>query len=207
MNSRTAAGTDDRPLKWGYAIAGAFAIGFAALIQVAFEGLDEETLANLPAIVAIPYGVAGEMGITIPLAVLGLGLILRDVLSHGSAGGSVAHPASRSARPSRVPKTKPALTGADEALEVGEPLAEEAPAKAAGPQPARKIAAVAGGFGGRSERAPESIPGKTGGPVGDSTPLPQRPGSGQLTLSSAKYMNRNPGGSFRRGSTNHTEDV
>src|SRR5262245_26211199 len=39
-------------VKWGYAIAGAIALGIAAVIQVAFGGLDEETLATLPAIVA-----------------------------------------------------------------------------------------------------------------------------------------------------------
>jgi hypothetical protein len=36
--------------------------------------------------------------------------------------------------------------------------------------------------------------------------VPQRPGSGQVVLSSAKYLNKNPGGSFRRGTTQHTKD-
>jgi hypothetical protein len=207
MNSRTSAGTDDGPVKWGFAIAGAIAIGFAALIQLAFDGLDAETLATLPAMVAILYGIAGKLGVTIPLAVLGFGLILRDVLGNRNTGTGVARPVARLAHISRTSKTKSAaVSDAGECQEVGEPLAEEAPAPAAVAQPARKIAAVAGGFGGRGGSAQESIPGKTGGPVGDSTPLPQRSGSGQMVLSSAKYLNRDPGASFRRGTTHHTRN-
>jgi len=201
--------TDNDSLKWGYAIAGACALGFAALIQIAFDSLDETALERLPAFVTIPYGIAGKLGITIPLAALGLGLILRDVLVHRNATVCErgAGALSRLARASRTSDARSApVAGTEENLEVGEPLQEAAPAAPAGAKPAPKIAAVARGFGGRGGSAPESIPGKTGGPVGDSTPAPQRPGSGQIELSSAKYLNRNPGGSFRRGTIQHTQD-
>jgi hypothetical protein len=197
--------TDAGSLKWGYAFAGACAVGFAALIQVAFDGLDEEALANLPAIVTVPYGLAGKLGITMPLALLGVGLILRDVMVNGR-GSTMSTAATTTSRLSRIggahpPKPDVARKSADD-LEVGEPLVEDLPPPAPSKKPARKIAALAGGFGGRREGVPET----TGGPVGDSVPLPQRPGSGQVVLSSAKYLNKNPGGSFRRGTTQHTND-
>jgi hypothetical protein len=165
-------------MKWGYAFAGACALGFAALIQVAFGGLDEESLGRLPAIVTVPYGLAGKLGITVPLALLGVGLILRDVLVNRRAG-----------------------TVRLDDLEEGEPLADEIPSPAPA-KPAKKIAALAGGFEGRHEKANAT----TGGPVADAAPIAQRPGSGQVVLSSARYLNKNPGGSFRKGTSSHSHD-
>lgn len=193
MKTATSKGISDSSMKWGYAFAGACALGFAALIQVAFDGLDEEALANLPDIVTVPYGIAGKLGITVPLALLGIGLILRDALvnQRSSAAGSVVASSRRA---------KDAV--ADEALEMGEPLPDEVAPAPAAPKPGKKIAALAGGFGGRGGGVPE----ETGGPVGDAAPVAQRPGSGQVVLSSAKYLNKNPGGSFRKGSSNHTTE-
>ena len=192
-------------MKWGYAFAGACALGFAALIQVAFDGLDEDALANLPAIITIPYGIAGKLGITVPLAMLGVGLILRDVMVNGR-GNSMATAATPSSRLSKIPGVRtpqPEVSrGSVEDLEMGEPIADDPPPIAPSKQPVKKIAALAGGFGGRRDGAPEA----TGGPVSDSAPAPQRPGSGQVALSSAKYLNKNPGGSFRRGTTQRTND-
>lgn len=62
-----------------YVLAGAIALGFAALIQFASGGLGEEMLADLPEIVTVPHGVAGKLALTIPLARLGLVLIVRGV--------------------------------------------------------------------------------------------------------------------------------
>jgi hypothetical protein len=179
MSTITLQKVDTGAMKWGYAFAGACALGFAALIQVAFGGLDEEALANLPAIVTVPYGIAGKLGITVPLALLGVGLILRDVLVN-RRGGIV----------------KP------DDLEEAEPLAEEVPSPALAPKPGKKIAALAGGFEGRHHTPPPT----TGGPVGDAVPIAQRPGSGQVVLSSAKYLNKNPSGCFRKGTSSHTND-
>ena len=197
--------TDSASMKWGYAFAGACAIGFAALIQVAFGGLDEEALANLPAIVTVPYGIAGKLGITVPLALLGAGLILRDVLVNqaGNTTGSAATPSRRIKLPPLPGLKHETARGAGEDLEVGEPLEESPPAPLPSPakKPARKIAALPASFGGRRDGAAET----TGGVLGDA-PVPQRPGTGQVVLSSAKYLNKNPGGSFRRGSTQHSTD-
>jgi hypothetical protein len=192
-------------MKWGYAFAGACALGFAALIQVAFDGLDEDALANLPAIITIPYGIAGKLGITVPLAMLGAGLILRDVVINGR-GSSMATAATTPSRFGKIagihtPKSE-VVRGSAEDLEMGEPIADDAPPLAPSKKPAKKIAALAGGFGGRRDGAPVA----TGGPMSDSAPVPQRPGSGQVVLSSAKYLNKDPGGSFRRGTTQHKND-
>jgi hypothetical protein len=192
----------DANLKWGYAFAGLIALGFAALIQVAFHGLDEETLANMPAAVTVPYGFAGKLGITIPLALLGLGLIVRDGLANlRDTSGSI----ERVVRPRREIAPAPGLaaaTHAEELLEEGEPIPDQPPGQVGSAKPARKIAALTAGFEGRAAGAPA----RTGGPVSSSDPVPQRPGSGQIALSSAKYLNKNPGGSFRKGTTNNTTD-
>lgn len=189
-------------MKWGYAIAGAFALGFALLIQVAFDGLDEEGAANLPAIAAVPYSIAGKPGITVPLALIGLGLILRDALVNRAArmskgvGTTLERP-----RKAEISAQRAATTaGANDELEVGEPIPDEAPSVVSGTKPAgRKIAALEGPFDGRGKNAPAS----TGGPIGDSNPMPQRADSGQVVLSSAKYLNKNSSG-FRRGNTNQS---
>jgi hypothetical protein len=212
MRSNTRETPDAGAMKWGYAFAGACALGFAALIQVAFDGLDEEALARLPAIVTVPYGMAGKLGITVPLALLGVGLILRDLLVNRRAVAARPEAAvpGRATRNARARQAEPVTAPvAVEELEVGEPLADEmsSPAPAAKPaaplvKPGKKIAALAGAFDGRHDGAPVT----TGGPVGDAEPIAQRPGSGQVVLSSAKYLNKNPGGSFRKGTSSHTHD-
>lgn len=205
MRSNTLETSDPGAMKWGYAFAGACALGFAALIQAAFGGLEEESLANLPAIVTVPYGIAGKLGITVPLALLGVGLILRDLLVN-QRGGTARLDESAPGRSTRIAGVRQPEPGAApvavEDLEVGEPLADEVPSPAPVAKPGKKIAALAGGFGGRHEGAPAT----TGGPVGDAEPVAQRPGSGQVVLSSAKYLNKNPGGSFRKGTSSHTHD-
>jgi hypothetical protein len=198
MKSNHSNSAGSASMKWGYAFAGACVLGFALLIQLAFQGLDEETLAGLPAIVSIPYGLAGKLGVTVPLALLGIGLIGRDLLVNGrigQTGETAGNVRSLAENPGASPQ-------AIDDLEMGEPIPDEDPPARAPQKPAKKIAALAGGFRGRSEGLAEVV----GGPVGDSAPVAQRPGSGQVALSSAKYLNKNPGGSFRKGSTNHTSD-
>ena len=159
---------------------------------------------HLPAIVTVPYGIAGKLGITVPLALLGVGLILRDVVVNQHAGSTEVNAVvpARLKKISRVCSPKPgAVPGEVEDLEVGEPLVDEVPLVQPTQKPAMKIAARAGGFGGRAGGVPET----TGGPVGDSAPVPQRPGSGQVVLSS-ENSEQNPGGSFRKGVTNRTKD-
>src|SRR5688572_12511287 len=92
---------DDPGSKWGYATAGAIALGFATAIQFAFGGLDDEALASLPAFIVVPYEFAGKLGLTVPLAALDLILILRDVIPNlnGTRGTSGAPAALR--RPAR----------------------------------------------------------------------------------------------------------
>src|SRR5262245_13220033 len=102
-------------MKWGYAIAGAIALGFALFIQVAFVGLDEEGVANLPAIAAVPYSLAGKLGITIPLLLLGVGLILRDVLANQPNQNEPPREKAK-AKPRRESKETVAT---DDGLEIG----------------------------------------------------------------------------------------
>ena len=196
--------------KWGYAIAGGIALGFAAIIQFAFGDLEGESLANLPAFVRIPYTVAGKLGLTVPLALLGLGLIIRDVLASrrtGAAqvvslprGAGLKRGSSCAVPPVPVPApaaTEPADSAADpnaepiaEELEAGEPLPEEEQTGSG----RRKIPALPGRFDGRvsSEEA------ATGGPA----PAASEPSStkakskskGTVELASAKYLNKNKKG-------------
>jgi hypothetical protein len=169
--------------KWGYAIAGCIALAFAAVIQFAFGGLDEEMLANLPAVVTVPYGIAGKLGLTVPLAILGLGLILRDTMANSrGTNGDSARLAGRRGR---------AKPQDEEELEMGEPLPDE-PAPAASPKGVvKKIPA-----------GPARAPSRPAGGA------PQIDAGGGMVLSSAKYLNQNPGGgpgNLRKGSTEHTK--
>jgi hypothetical protein len=198
--------------KWGYAIAGGIALGFAAIIQFAFGDLEGESLANLPAFVRIPYTVAGKLGLTVPLAILGLGLVIRDVLASRRTGAAqvVSSPrgaglkrgSSPAVPPAPTPAPAPAVaepadSAADpnaepiaEELEAGEPLPEEEQTGSG----RRKIPALPGRFDGRvsSEEA------ATGGPA----PAASEPSStktksksqGTVELASAKYLNKNKKG-------------
>ena len=51
---------DETESKWGYAVAGAIALGFAALIQFAFDP-PPDALEGLHPIVSVPYEVAGKL--------------------------------------------------------------------------------------------------------------------------------------------------
>ncbi len=157
--------------KWGYAVAGAIALGFATVIQFAFGGLNEDSLARLPAFVKVAYGVGGKLGITVPLALFGLVLIGRDLVAKKQ---SKVVDAPSPARPAKAVPTWCALkaAGDDEDLEVGEPIPGEGSPKPAAET--KKIAATRGRF--------------AGGPTGDS-PEPSEDGGG-MVLSSAKYLNR-----------------
>jgi hypothetical protein len=182
--------------KWGYAVAGGIALAFAAVIQFAFGGLDAEMLENLPAVVTVPYGVAGKLGLTVPLAVLGLGLILRDVLvnSRGSNADPGPTPARLAAAAGRRGRATPPQDEGE--LEYGEPLPDE-PVPAAAPKGVVK-----------------KIP---AGPAPAPAPAPRRPAAsappvdtgGGMVLQSAKYLNRNPGGggpgNLRKGRIEHTK--
>jgi hypothetical protein len=152
MTSPRAQTTPEDPgSKWGYATAGAIALGFAAVIQFAFGGLDDEALANMPAVIVVPYEFAGKLGLTVPLAALGLFLILRDAISNvkGAGVASAAHAALR--RPARKHVMALAAGGdelpvADE-METGEPLADEERSRTRRP----RIVGLPGRFEGRIE--------------------------------------------------------
>jgi len=73
---------DDVEMKWGYAFAGALALGFAAVVQFVFGELTAEGAEALPAVLAVAYAAAGKLGLTVPLTILGVGLILFDVAKH-----------------------------------------------------------------------------------------------------------------------------
>jgi hypothetical protein len=66
---------------WGYAFAGLLALAFAAAIQFAFGELTPEAADDLPYFGPV-YKVAGKLGLTVPLAALGFGLVLLDVFRH-----------------------------------------------------------------------------------------------------------------------------
>jgi hypothetical protein len=186
--------------KWGYATAGAIALAFAAVIQFAFGDLSTDTQARLPAFVRIPYAVAGKLGLTVPMALVGLGLIGRDVLANRRAGlppvaggprevGPRSGASSRVARPPVPAHAAPGAEPLAEELEAGEPLpGEEQPAEQTG-SGRRKIPALPGGFDGRVSTT-ES--GTTAGPApAGSEPRPAKAkGTGTVELSSAKYLNK-----------------
>ena len=181
---------EDKEVKWGYAFAGVLAIGIAAVVQFAFGDLDQETQDNLPAIFAIPYAVGGKLGLTVPLCVIGLCLILRDALFQG--GGKKQ--AATSPRPS-----KRAARQEEEELEMGEPISEEAETVPnSGPV---KIPAARGRFAGTTRPSGSSSgESRSGGGVTS---------DGQMVLTTAKYLNRKPGSGnrdFRKGKTNSTQD-
>ena len=92
--------TDESP--WGYAFAGLAAIGFAAVIQFA---LDE-----LPA-AALNYFPIGKLALTVPLAALGVVLVLRDLFTNLLRRPAVAAQAPREkvARTQREPAPPAAL--------------------------------------------------------------------------------------------------
>ena len=156
----------------------------------------------LPAIVTVPYGIAGKLGITVPLGLARLGPDSpRRARQPARASLPAALPYRRKDRGRSPAWDRTARSGGDEA---GEPLADEVPSPAqTAPKPGKKIAALAGGFGGRRCGCPADN-GRAGRAMRASRPAP---GSGQVVLSSAKYLNKNPGGSFRKGSTqSHDEE-
>lgn len=155
--------------KWGYAVAGAIALGFAAVIQFAFGGLNEESLARLPAFIKVAYGVGGKLGITVPLAVLGLVLIGRDLLAKKQ---SKVVDAPSPARPAKAAPSWCALKAAqdEEDLEVGEPI----PGQSMVELPAKPVIAARKPLGAAKTSKPNPEPEENGGVV----------------LSSAKYLNR-----------------
>jgi hypothetical protein len=77
-------GENGNELKWGYAFAGALALGFAALIEFAFGDLTPEGVEALPSFLAVAYELAGKHGLTVPLAILGVVLLVWEVAKpHG----------------------------------------------------------------------------------------------------------------------------
>jgi hypothetical protein len=66
---------------WGYAIAGGLALTAAAAVQFALADQVSEALHNLPS-VGPAFESVGLLGVTGPVAGLGLGLVLLDVLRH-----------------------------------------------------------------------------------------------------------------------------
>jgi hypothetical protein len=172
---------DEKEMKWGYAFAGVLAIGIAVVVQFAFGELDQEGQENLPAILAVPYALGGKLGLTIPLAVIGLGLVLRDILVHGGSSAKVT--SSRSAK--RTARQEPE----EEELEMGEPLSEAV--EGMEPQPAAVKIPGARGFTGTTR------PAGSGGGSSSSTGGSH---NGQMVLTTAKYLGtKNGKPDFRKG--------
>jgi hypothetical protein len=184
---------EDKEMKWGYAIAGVLAIGIAAVVQFVFGDLDQETQENLPALFAIPYAMGGKLGLTIPLAVIGLILLLCEAFLHG--GGS--EQTTTSAAPRSAKRTAPAKRAAqqeEEEMEMGEPLSEAVEGE---PQPNAVKIPARGRFAGapRSSGAPRS-----GGAARSSEEESGVTSDGHMVLSTAKYLGTNGGKpSFRKG--------
>ena len=123
----------------GYACAGVLALSLAALLHFGFNNLNPEQVDELPPFLGAVYKAVGIGGVSVPLGVLGLGLIAREVFFT---------PRRRPARekPRRVvvvrrPGEAATLVEADadappgavghelvEALPTGEPLDEAPPA-------------------------------------------------------------------------------
>jgi hypothetical protein len=133
----------------------------------------------------VPYSLAGKLGITVPLALIGVGLIARDLLANAGTGG---------VRTTTAPaRTRRAVPKADDDLEVGEPIPEELATPAAPIPAARKIPV-----------------GPTRRPAAGTPSAPPVDAGGGMVLSSAKYLssgNNGAGGArgnFRTGRTHHT---
>jgi hypothetical protein len=157
---------EDKEIKWGYAFAGAIALGFATVIQFAFGSLDDDSLARLPGFIKLAYGIGGKLGITVPLALLGLGLIIRDLASHRPAAASASNATPRSGKSWCAQKAEQD----DEDLEVGEPI----PGQSMVELPAKPVIAARKPLGAAKTSKPNPEPEENGGVV----------------LSSAKYLNR-----------------
>jgi hypothetical protein len=100
-------GGNEQEMRWGYAFAGAMALGFAAIVQFVFGELTPEGIEALPAFLAGLYIAAGKLGLTVPLAGLGALLILFDVARGG--GGS---PKPAAAEPTAAARLNAAMTAA-----------------------------------------------------------------------------------------------
>ena len=189
----------------GYACAGVLALSLAALLHFGFNNLNPEQVDELPPFLGAVYKAVGIGGVSVPLGVLGLGLIAREVFFT---------PRRRPVRekPRRVvvvrrPGEAATLVEADadappgavghelvEALPTGEPLDEAPPAdegaEAGGPaDPGRPR--IRGGWG-------AGTPNARRGRVTDASE-PEKTtvvgsGGGQMQLSSAKYLKKKGGG-------------
>lgn len=186
LKSRRAA----RP-RWVFATVGVFASGVAVLGQFLFPGPNTDAIAGLPEFVRT----AGKLPVTIPLLVLGLGLISRDAIKNMHRGTPVAAP------PLQV-KSRPKVRAVQPTpLEEEEMFAEEIcddlpppPMPAATPSPGGKI------------RARFVMPATADAPQAP-PPTFRNPNAegGTVALSTAKYLN-NGKPDFRKGSVRHTQD-
>ncbi len=118
-----------KEVKWTFGFVGVLAIGTAAGVQFALGDLDPDTEGNLPELLSVLHAFAGKLALTVPLATIGLCLLLRDVLTRRNGHRQAAPVARTEPRAARPPVAE---------LETGEPLPEEG-----GP----RIAAVRGRFG------------------------------------------------------------
>lgn len=103
--------------RWGYAVAGTAAIGFAALIQFAFDDLPPAALVYLP---------VGKLALTVPLAALGGVLIARDLFANlGRRPAAVVQTQTEPATLDEQPQDVNFAPDEELDLETGEPLEEE----------------------------------------------------------------------------------
>jgi hypothetical protein len=195
--------------KWGYLIAGAIALNAAAVVQFALGDLSEGARAKLPGVVFKLHAAGGKVPLTVPIALLGAGLIVYALLPNRQPElpappvGRLSSAANRVPPRVRLPMPTPAgleavaaEPGADEErLPIGEELPDQEQ-----PRPRRKkIPALPGRFDGRasSERA------ETGGPAPAESERPRSKtkSGGNVELASEKYLDKRkkPGRNSHQG--------
>jgi hypothetical protein len=178
-----------RPV-WVFATLGAMAVLGAVVVQFVVPGLDAEMLATMPGFVQAAYAATGKIALTIPLMVLGLGLISRDAIRnmHRGSEGAVAPPPAKSRAVVAQPVEEEVF-----AEEIYDELPPP-PLPATTPTPSGKIRARFG------RPTPADAP--------EASPTPFRnPNSegGSVALSTAKYLN-NGKPDFRKGGTRESFD-
>jgi hypothetical protein len=167
---------------WIHAMDGVLAIVLAVILHFAVGELSGTTADALPGPIGAAYARWGMAGLTVPLVVIGMAMILFDIWRHQPSRTPGEETASR-------PSSRRKLAAqTDEELEFGEPIPDEVAAPTP-PVPTKKV-----------------IPAGPARPA--AAPTPQAEGGGGMVLTSAKYLNQNPGrggpGNLRKGRTEHT---
>ena len=192
--------------KWGYLIAGAIVLNAAAVVQFALGDLSEGARAKLPGVVFKLHAAGGKVPLTVPVALLGAGLIVFALLPNRQPElpappvGRSSSPANRVPPRVRLPMPTPAgLEAVAADGEEGLPIGEELPDQEQPAPQRKKIPALPGRFDGRasSERA------ETGGPApaASERSRSKTKSGGNVELASEKYLDKGkkPGRNSHQG--------